>query len=213
VVGVVDEGDGIRVSMVAAGVRESDRFDHVVNALWDGRLALNREVGLQAGRPWLHRLKYGVSFRMPANAESPPSATFVLGPFGEVVSYGGGLVYLTWYPEAIRGISQALAPPDWPTYPPEPVRSQILAGTLAAIARIVPSLRGLDPETLSEACVKGGVIVAWGDTDIHDPESELHQRYDIGVATKGRFHSLDPGKLTMAPFFAEECAVRISACG
>jgi hypothetical protein len=73
----------------------------------------------------------------------------------------------------------------------------------------VPALRGLDPKTLPEATVKGGAIVAWGATDIYDPQSELHRRYEIGVASKGRFHSLDPGKLTMAPYFAERCADRI----
>src|SRR5262249_28605545 len=35
------------------------RFDHVVNALWDGRFALNESLGYRAHRPWLHRLKYG----------------------------------------------------------------------------------------------------------------------------------------------------------
>jgi hypothetical protein len=77
----------------------------------------------------------------------------------------------------------------------------------------VPALRGLDPATLPEAIVKGGCIVAWGDTDIYDRESELHRRYEIGITTKGRFHAIDPGKLTLAPLFAEECASRILAIG
>jgi hypothetical protein len=55
------------------------------------------------------------------------------------------------------------------------------------------------------------VIVAWGETDIYDPGSELHRRYEIGVTSAGRYHSIDPGKLTMAPFFAEQCAQRIIA--
>ena len=84
---------------------------------------------------------------------------------------------------------------------------------MAALAEIVPSLRRLDPSSLPEATVKGGVIVAWGETDIYDPDSELHRRYEIGITTKGRFHSIDPGKLTMAPLFAEECAERIHAIG
>jgi len=85
----------------------------------------------------------------------------------------------------------------------------VIAGTLAAMKDIVPALGELDPEALPEALVKGGVIVAWGATDIYDPLSELHRRYEIGVTTKGRFHSIDPGKLTMAPYFAEKCAARI----
>jgi glycine/D-amino acid oxidase-like deaminating enzyme len=209
VLNVVDEESGIRVLGDCAGDLINERFDHVVNALWDGRLALNKVAGLATERPWLHRLKYGVSFRIPKEADRPVSATFVLGPFGEVVGYGGGLTYLTWYPHCMRAISQALTPPDWPTYPPEPVRSRIIAGTLAAMANIVPVLRHLHPETLPEALVKGGTIVAWGETDIDDRQSELHRRYDIGVSSKGRFHSVDPGKLTMAPFFADDCAGRI----
>jgi hypothetical protein len=190
-----------------------DSFDQVVNALWDGRLKLNEELGFRANRPWLHRLKYGVSFRLPSNAKPPPSATFVLGPFGEVVTYGDRLIYLTWYPECLQAISTDVAPPDWDTYPPEPLRSRIIRGTLRALTAIVPSLGDLDAESLPEASVKGGAIVAWGKTDIYDPASELHRRFEIGVTSEGRFHSVDPGKLTMAPYFAEICAERISPAG
>jgi glycine/D-amino acid oxidase-like deaminating enzyme len=210
IVGAEEERDGIHVLSNGQDGPSRDRFDHVVNALWDGRLGLNEALGFRANRPWLHRLKYGVSFRLPSDFRPPPSATFVLGPFGEVVTYGDGLIYLTWYPECLQAISTDVTPPDWETYPPEPLRSRILKGTLRALSAIVPSLRDLDAETLPEACVKGGAIVAWGKTDIYDPASELHRRYEIGVTSAGRFHSVDPGKLTMIPFFAETCAERIS---
>jgi hypothetical protein len=137
----------------------------------------------------------------------------VLGPFGEVVTYGDRLIYLTWYPECLQAISTDVTPPDWATYPPEPLRSRILAGTFGALSRIVYSLRNLNAEKLPEAGVKGGAITAWGKTDIYDPASELHRRYEIGVTTNGRFHSVDPGKLTMVPHFAEVCAERISPAG
>jgi hypothetical protein len=64
---------------------------------------------------------------------------------------------------------------------------------------------------LADLWVKGGAIVAWGKTDIDDPHSELHRRYEIGIQSRGRYHSVDPGKLTMAPYFAEQCAARIMA--
>lgn len=211
VTGAEIDGDSVRVLTEGADGAAGDRFDHAVNALWEGRIALNDAVGLPTNRPWLHRLKYGVSFRLPETAEAPPSTTFVTGPFGEVVSYGDGLTYLTWYPECVHGLSSAATPPDWATYPAEPLRSRIIAGTLGALSDIVPALRGLDQQALPEAVVKGGVIVAWGDTDIYDPGSELHRRYEIGVTSTGRFHSVDPGKLTMAPWFADLCAERI--CG
>jgi glycine/D-amino acid oxidase-like deaminating enzyme len=209
VVGAEEERDGIRVLSKGQDGPSRDRFDHVVNALWDGRLGLDEALGFRATRPWLHRLKYGLSFRLPPDVRLPPSATFVLGPFGEVVTYGDGLIYLTWYPECMKAISTDVTPPDWATYPPEPLRSRILTGTVRALSAIVPSLRDLNTESLPEACVKGGTIVAWGKTDIYDPASELHHRFEIGVSSAGRFHSVDPGKLTMVPYFAEICAERI----
>jgi glycine/D-amino acid oxidase-like deaminating enzyme len=205
----VEDGNGLEVGLETPDGTDRERFDHVVNALWDGRFAINEKRGMRANRPWLHRLKYGVSFRLPAGANLPPSATFVSGPFGEVVSYGDGLTYLTWYPVCLQGISNNVTPPEWPTYPPEPLRSHLLEGTLNAMAQFVHSLRELDPSELENVTVKGGVIVAWGQTDIYDPGSELHRRFEIGVTSTGRFHSVDPGKLTMAPYFADVCAGRI----
>ncbi|MFH1345654.1 MAG: FAD-binding oxidoreductase [Pseudomonadota bacterium] len=205
----VEDGDGLQVKLDASNGTIRETFDHVVNALWDGRFAINEKRGLRPNRPWLHRLKYGVSFRLPAGATAPPSATFISGPFGEVVSYDDGLTYLTWYPVCLQGMSDDVVPPEWPTYPPEPLRSQLLRGTFNAMAAFIPSLRALDAGELQDVTVKGGVIVAWGETDIYDPGSELHRRFEIGVTSTGRFHSVDPGKLTMAPYFADVCAGRI----
>src|SRR4051812_36765589 len=123
--------------------------------------------------------------------------------------YGDGLMYLTWYPVCLREISSDVSPPQWPTYPAEPLYSQIFRGTLESMAQFIPSLGGLDPCTLQDVTVKGGAIVAWGQTDIYDPGSELHHRYEIGITSTGRFHSIDPGKLTMIPYFADLCADRI----
>lgn len=209
VVGAKIESGGMSVLTEYRGSSTRDCFDHLVNSLWDGRLAINEALGFKTDRPWLHRLKYGVSFRLPVGAAPPPSVTVVLGPFGEVVTYEDRLVYLTWYPECLQAISTEVTPPNWDTYPPEPLRSRIMTGTLRALSEIVPSLCDLDAQNLPEACVKGGVIVAWGETDIYDPASELHHRFEIGVSSEGNFHSVDPGKLTMAPYFAEICAERI----
>ncbi len=209
ITGVRNEGDKLYIQAEHDSELSRDPFDHVVNALWDGRLALDRSIGLPNGARWLHRLKYGVSLRLPTGAKAPQSATFVLGPFGEVVNYGDGLVYLTWYPECVHGMSRELMPPHWDTYPAEPLRSRIIARTLNAISKLMPTIGDLGPQDLSEAGVKGGAIVARGETDIYDPKSELHRRYEIGVTSVGRFHSVDPGKLTMAPYFADILAERI----
>lgn len=208
VISVEDDSDPTVVVDGPDGVARAG-FDHIVNALWDGRLAIDRRAALAPQRPWLHRLKYGVTFRLPEHSLRPPSATFVSGPLGEVVSYWDGLVYLTWYPSCLVAMSRELVPPEWPTYPEEPLSSTVAAGTLDGLAEFVLALRTWRLEELIDLTVRGGVIVAWGKTDIYDPKSELHRRYEIGVTSSGRFHSIDPGKLTMAPYFADLCADRI----
>jgi glycine/D-amino acid oxidase-like deaminating enzyme len=194
------------------GEEWDEPFDQVVNALWGGRLAVDETLGLRPGRPWLHRLKYGVSVRWPASAPAPPSATVVSGPFGEVVRYPDDTVYLTWYPACLRGYSGEVSPPtSWETHPTGDVRDDIVRGTVRGLAQLVPGLAALGDEHLADATVKGGVIVAWGETDIDDPLSELHHRFAIGVTSEDGYHSVDPGKLTMAPLFAQHCADRVVA--
>jgi hypothetical protein len=78
------------------------------------------------------------------------------------------------------------------------------------MAEFIVALRGVCFDDLADVTVKGGAIIAWGETDIYDPGSELHRRYEIGVTSNRNFHSVDPGKLTMAPYFAEICANRIA---
>ena len=93
--------------------------------------------------------------------------------------YPDRTTYLTWYPACVIGYSDEVSPPSaWQTYPGDPVRSGIVTGTVDGLARIVPALAALRPGHLVDAIVKGGVIVAWGETDIDDPRSELHNRYD-----------------------------------
>ena len=134
------EARGVVVAVRNAEGTRRARFDHAVNALWAGRLAIDETAGLRAGRPWLHRLKYGVGFSWPGSLPRPPSVTFVSGPFGEVVSYPGMTTYLTWYPSCVREISNALVPPDWPTRPAEPLSSEIVRGTLAGLSGVVRAL-------------------------------------------------------------------------
>jgi hypothetical protein len=184
---------------------DSDAFTCVVNALWDGRLAIDATRNIHPGRRWIHRFKHGIRFRL-RDAATLPSVTLVLGPFGDVVDFGDGQFYISWYPACMMAHSDAVAPPAWHPEPEEPLRSQIVEESFAALGAIVPELLKVHPE---DVAVKAGVIVAWGCSDIDDHASELHNRYEIGVHSYGNYHSIDPGKLTMAPYFAEICAGRI----
>lgn len=209
----VEDVDAPAVVLRDGSGTRREGFDQVVNALWEGRLAVDATLGFVPSRPWLHRLKYGVSFRRPDPSPPLRSATFVSGPFGEVVNYRDGLVYLTWYPVCLSEMSRATTPPAWATYPDEPQRSRLIEGTVAAMAAFIPALRDLDPKALPGATARGGAIVAWGSTDIYDVGSELHRRFEIGITTHRRYHSVDPGKLTMAPWFGEAIADRILGAG
>jgi glycine/D-amino acid oxidase-like deaminating enzyme len=203
------ESGSIRVSTEGPEGHLVDHFQHVVNALWDGRLVIDETMGLRPLRPWLYRLKYGITFSLPLGIEVPPSVTVISGPFGEIVTFPDKQLYLTWYPECLQGISADLASPNWPTSAPEPSRSAILRRTILAISALLPGLKPLNDAPPSDARVKGGTIVAWGETDIYDPKSELHRRCDIGITSDRRYHSIDPGKLTMIPYFAQKCVDRI----
>jgi hypothetical protein len=82
--------------------------------------------------------------------------------------------------------------------------------SVAGLANLVPALAVLAAEDFHDLRIKGGAIVAWGETDIDDRQSVLHIRRDIGVISTGRYHSIDTGKLSMAPYFASLCAERIA---
>lgn len=184
-----------------------DSYDHVINALWDGRIAVDKTLGLKAGRLAMNRFKYGLRIADPGF--DVPSTTIVLGPFGDVIAYGDGTIYMSWYPACMKARSEGDQPIPLPTTPSDPLRSDIAANTLAALGAIMPGLQAIRLEAVADYTVRGGVIVAWGRTDIDDPASELHRRFEIGVHSVGNYHSVDPGKLTMAPYFAEVCADRI----
>jgi hypothetical protein len=132
----------------------------------------------------------------------------MLVEYGDIVDFGDGRYYLSWYPACKRGEWQGLQPPA-PVID-EATKQQTLDTTIAALGAIVPAVSALD---LSGATidVAGGYIFAWGKSDIADPSSELHGRSDIGLHSHGRYHSVDTGKYGMAPYFADLLADRI--CG
>ena len=202
---VEENGTALRVVSDGPEGAARDTYDHVVNALWEGRFAIDATLGLRPSRPWMHRLS--TESRPRRRAAVPRSRS--LGR--SATSSSRAAVYLNWYSTCLDGISRDASPPDWCPIPAEPRRARVVAETLRAMAEIVIPLRDLDPGSLRECAVQGGVIVAWGRTDIDDPASELHRRHDICVTSKGRYHSVDPGKLTMTPYFAGVCADRIVA--
>jgi hypothetical protein len=200
---------GFRVEGTCGGDGWRLDADQVVNALWEGRLAIDRDVGLDVPPGWVHRLKYRVIARLPDGFRDGPSLTIVLGRYGDVVVRPDGTAYLSWYPSGLRGWTQELEPPEtWDaacrgivaSEQQEAIGRSILAALdtwYAGVGRAVPLQ------------VDAGAIVAYGDTDVDDRNSGLHDRTRIGVTSVDGYHSVEPGKLTTAPMFSLVAANRV----
>jgi hypothetical protein len=157
------------------------------------------------------RLKYRVLGQLPANLQSLPSVTMVLGRFGDLVVYADAPAYLSWYPTCMRGWSQSVAPPsEWDAacggYPDAVLQDQVAHETLFALDAIIPGIRSTRVNL-----VDAGIIYARGDTDIDDRSSELHSRHDIGFRCFDGYYSVDTGKFTCAPMFAKRLADHLYA--
>jgi hypothetical protein len=180
--------------------------DTVVNCLWEGRLPVDRQLDLLPTRPWVYRLKYRVLGRLPNHLARLPSLTMVLGKYGDIVNYGDGRVYFSWYPACLRGWSgEVTVPPAWD----RACRGGISPEEQAAIAR--ESLEAFDVIVPGFAqcridSVAAGVIFSWGRTDIDDPVSELHRRDDIGPSAHDGYVTVNTGKITTAPLFGQRVA-------
>lgn len=200
------DADGTTLHMQGGQRR---RFAHTINASWESRLALDASLSIAPPPEWTFRLKYVVHLRGMRPLGFPPS-TICLGAFGDVVMLPDGEALLSWYPAGRRAVSQELAPPDWPRgmqgEAAQALREQMLAG----LSEVFPPLLALrDDPAFAQGVVQGGVIYARGTRDVHEASSGLHARSAIGRQSHGRWHSVDPGKWTTAPFFATEVAEHI----
>ncbi len=61
-------------------------FDCVVNALWEGRLAVDRNLGLSPPASWTHRYRLSLFVRTD-KAIRIPSVVIATGPFGDIKNY------------------------------------------------------------------------------------------------------------------------------
>lgn len=137
--------------------------------------------------------------KLPGTLARAPSATIVLGPYGDVVVRPDRTAYLSWYPTALKGWSHAQEPPEaWASAcmgeANDEQSLQIAQETISAISGWYPEMTHEEP-----VHVDAGVICAFGKTDVDDKSSALHERSDVGLFSDNGCRSLDPGKLTKAP--------------
>ena len=196
-------------SFELTGQTHTETYDQLANTSWHGRLAIDAGLGLAPPRSWIYRYKLGGWMAAAPGLETVPSLTIVLGPFGDIVNLGSGGVYLSWYPIGMIATSRDLVPPDWHREISIAAQRDGFHAAYRALQALCPRLGAEDRPRNVEPC--GGVIFAWGDTDIDHHQSALHGRYQIGIHTVRNYHTVNTGKYTMVPYLGYETAERILA--
>ena len=192
--------DAGRLHVSTSAGREGP-FDLVVNALWQGRLAIDATLGLAVPPERSHRYRLSVFARADGPVELP-STVVATGPFGDVKHYGGGRLYLSWYPAGLRAQGDGIAPPPLPALDAD-ARERIADATLAGLQAAVPAVARLRGR-LVERRVEGGWVYATGSGSLGDHAASLHRRDRLGLVRSGGYVSIDTGKYSVAPWLARE---------
>ena len=201
---------GFNVVFEAQGLHRAGPFAAVVNALWANRPAIDQRYGLSSTGRWFTRRKLGVNLPCGRAPDGLPSFTVMLGPFGDVVAYRSGRLYLSWYPACMIGATAGAEEIDWNDVLRGVDFDTVRRETIAALARICPAVGQLEGTSGKGVVVNGGSIFALGQTDIDDPGSQLHERLDIGVLRRGAYLSVDTSKFTLGPALGVETADRVT---
>lgn len=206
--GVSEETCELCVAFRTGDTEHREIYDHVANTLWAGRLEIDSTYGLTPERKWIYRYKMGGWIKLPMDTVTIPSVTMVLGPFGDLVNLGPRGLYFSWYPLGMIGSSQELKPPDWGGSLSKMDCHRILCESYQSLRRLFPALPTVEfsDDTVDPV---GGVIFAWGATDIAHQGSRLHTRHEIGIHSVGNYHTVNTGKYTMAPYLGYQIAERI----
>lgn len=182
------------------GTRRRIESEIVVNCLWEGRVRVDRQVGIPADADCSLRLKYGLYLALNDSLRALDSLTLIHGPYGNlVVSPAAGSAFCSWYPASLKGlIPYGPLPPAW---------EQACAGRVSpALARELgeanhAGLREFVPDLapFEVLQVTAGVIVAEGLRDISERDSGFHSRAQPPVVSRDGYYSVNTGKYTSAP--------------
>ena len=178
-------------------------YDYVVNALWQGRLAIDQTAGFPPTGVWSNRYRQSLFLRTTEPVASP-CAVIATGPFGDIKNYNGRDFYLSWYPDGLLADSSAVSPPQLESLVmPDP--KQLTASILDNLEALLPGVARIR-EKAERLSIKGGWVFAAGRGLLSDPSSTLHRREDFGAVRRGRYISVDTGKYSTAPWLARSIA-------
>jgi glycine/D-amino acid oxidase-like deaminating enzyme len=182
--------------------------DAVVNALWEGRLAVDASAAIAPEPGWSHRHRLALFVRTAAPTDLP-SAVVATGPFGDVKNFNGRDLYMSWYGAGLTVEGEELAPPEVPALD-APRREAVREATVRGLAEGLPRVPGIVAEA-EDVRVEGGWVFAFGRGRLDDAGSTLHRRDRFGVRELDGYYSVDTGKYSCAPWLARELAARIDA--
>ena len=178
-------------------------FDFVVNALWEGRLAIDAGLGIRPPARWSHRYRLSIFLRTRTEV-AVPSSVLATGPFGDIKNYDGTNLYLSWYPAGLVAEGEDVQPPAVPRM--EDVDHQRIEGEVVdQLGRVIHAVRDLRGN-VEETRVRGGWVFAIGTGSLADPAATLHRRDQIGIQRTGAYVSVDTGKYSIAPWLARQVA-------
>lgn len=176
-------------------------YDFIINALWEGRLAIDLTAGLKPERGWSNRYRLSLFLRT-TEAQTLPSVIIATGPFGDIKNYNGRDFYLSWYLAGLMVDSHAICPPAPPALSTTD-EQRISRAILQKLGALLPATRLLN-DHVEHMQLRGGWVFASGQGQLSDPKSTLHCRSDFGIARKGTYISIDTGKYSTAPWLARK---------
>lgn len=196
-------GDPLGRWVVQADGHLDGPFDAIVNALWEGRLAIDAAAGIAPTGVWTNRYRLSL-FARTARSVDAPSAVIATGPFGDVKNYDGRSFYMSWYPAGLRHETTAVQPPPLPPID-DAVRDAVRGSILRELGRRLPAVDRI-AGAIEHCALEGGWVHASGQGSLADPAATLHRRSDFGVRRLGRYVSVDTGKYSTAPWLAAQIA-------
>ena len=170
--------------------------ENVVNCLWEGKNKIDNSILDNKYYDTNYRYKFGIISESIDELKNQYSITMVNGPFGDYVNFDN-YMYFSWYPLSMRGFICSEEPPsNWSTETLINRDEFILSHNTT-----FKSIFGLEFEFKNPKII-GGIIVAKGQTDINEKDSELHVRNDNRIEKIDNYISISTGKFTSGPYNA-----------
>lgn len=181
-------------------------FDKVVNCLWEGRQAIDQQMGVPAWSGNNVRLKFGIKTQHIEKLADMPSMTIVNGPFGDFVNYPRDeKMYFSWYPTSMHGmVVDNKIPAELHNIADGKIPSDLAAYQIESHQRSFGALLLPQEPAFQFKCPElvGGFILGNGNSDIQNPDSLLHTRCDEPIFHEDGYFSISTQKFTSAPYHA-----------